>query len=82
MPTLMLETTTPASNGITAQATRLSTKVRMGATTKTTRLAPLGITVSLKSSLAPSASGCSSPNAPTTFGPFLSCAAASTLRSA
>ena len=78
----MLATTMPRSNGITAQATRLRVKVRIGATMNTTRLAPLGITVSLMSSFSPSAIGCSSPNGPTTLGPLRSCENASTLRSA
>lgn len=77
----MLEITTPRSNGITAHATRLSVKVTIGAKMKTTRLAPLGITVSLSNSLSPSAKGCSSPNRPTTFGPLRNCEKAKTLRS-
>ena len=72
----------PTSNGITAQATRLSVKVTIGAMMKTTRLAPLGMIVSLISILSPSAKGCSSPNGPTTFGPLRNCENASTLRSA
>ena len=78
----MSASTTPLSKGITAQAMRLRLKVRIGAAMKTTRLAPLGITVSLNSSLAPSANGCSRPKGPTTLGPLRSCAQASTLRSA
>ena len=78
----MLAITTPASNGITAQATSARVKVIIGAATNTTRLAPLGMMVSLSSSLSPSANGCSRPNGPTTFGPLRSCENASTLRSA
>ena len=48
----------------------------------TTRFASLGTTVSLWSSLSPSAKGCSRPKGPTTFGPLRSCEKASTLRSA
>ncbi len=74
--------TTPTPNGMTAQAMSESTKVRIGASTKTTRLAPLGITVSFRKSFRPSAIGCNRPKGPTTLGPMRSCAAASTLRSA
>ena len=69
----MLEMTTPSSNGITAQATSARVKVTIGAATKTTRLAPLGTTVSFISSFSPSAIGCNRPNGPTTFGPLRSC---------
>ena len=74
--------TTPGSNGITAQATSAKVKVTIGAAMKTTRLAPLGMMVSLTSIFSPSAIGCSSPNGPTTFGPLRSCENARTLRSA
>ncbi len=82
MPTLISATTSPSPNGITAQATRLSRKVSIGASMNTTRLAPDGMIVSLTSSLRPSAIGCSRPNGPTTIGPCLSCMAPITLRSA
>src|SRR5258708_5291519 len=72
MPTLMSASTMPLSKGITAQATRLSTKVSIGAMTKTTRLAPLGMMVSLCSRLMPAAIGRSRPKGPTTLGPRLS----------
>ena len=49
----MLAMTTPASNGITAQATSARVKVTIGAAMKTTRLAPLGMIVSLTQQLEP-----------------------------
>ena len=69
----MLASTMPRPKGITAQATSESRKVSMGAKRKTVRLAPLGITVSLKKSLSPSAIGWRSPKGPTTLGPLRSC---------
>ena len=57
VPGLMLLSTIPASNGITAQAISDSVKVSIGAITNTTRLAPDGRMVSLKTSLMPSAIG-------------------------
>ncbi len=57
-------------------------KVSIGASRKTTRLAPAGRMVSLASSFTPSANGCSRPKGPTTFGPLRICIAAMTLRSA
>ena len=77
----MFETTTPASNGITAQATSARVSVTIGAAMNTSRLAPLGMMVSFSTSLTPSAIGCSRPKGPTTFGPLRSCDIASTLRS-
>ena len=67
---------------LTAHATRLRTKVSIGASRNTTVLAPLGITVSLVKSFSPSAIGWSRPNGPTTFGPLRICIAPITLRSA
>src|SRR3546814_722653 len=81
IPTLMSASTSPASNGITAQAIRLRRKVSIGAARKITLFAPDGRMVSLASSFTPSAKGCSRPNGPTTFGPLRSCIAAMTLRS-
>src|SRR5688572_20130939 len=72
-PTLMLLSTIPASNGITAQAISDSVKVSIGAITNTTRLAPDGRMVSLNRSLMPSATGWNRPNGPTTLGPLRSC---------
>jgi hypothetical protein len=82
MPTLMLEITTPSSNGMTTQATNARVSVTIGAARKTKRLAPLGMIVSLTNIFSPSAIGCSSPNGPTTFGPLRNCEYARTLRSA
>ena len=68
-PTLMSARTMPSPNGITAQPISASVKVITGASRKTTLLAPLGTTVSLTSSLTPSAIGWSRPSGPTTIGP-------------
>ena len=57
-------------------------KVTIGAMMNTTLLAPVGITVSLTNILMPSAIGCQMPMGPTTIGPWRSCMAAITLRSA
>jgi len=57
---------------VTAQAISARVNVTIGAAIKTTRLAPLGMTVSLTSIFSPSAIGCSRPNGPTTFGPLRS----------
>ena len=54
-------------------------KVIIGASTKSPRLAPAGTMVSLNRNLTPSATGCSSPKGPTTFGPLRSWIAAHTL---
>jgi hypothetical protein len=57
----MSASTMPGPNGITAQPTSARMNVTIGAMMKTTRLAPVGITVSLTNSLRPSAKGCSRP---------------------
>ena len=80
-PTLMSAMAQPLLVGITAQAIIASTKVRNGASRNRARLAPDGITVSLVSILIASAKVCSSPNGPTTLGPFRNCMAPSTMRS-
>ena len=74
--------TSPWPKGITAQATSPRVKVTMGANTKTTGLALLGTIVSFISSFSPSAMGWNRPKGPTTLGPFRSCMAPITLRSA
>ena len=71
-----------SSKGITAQPTMARMKVIIGARTKMTLLALVGMMVSLRNSLAPSAIGCSRPKGPTTLGPLRICIAAMTLRSA
>ena len=78
----MSASTMPGPNGITAQPIRARTKVTIGAIRNTTLLAPVGTMVSLTNSLRPSARGCSSPKGPTVIGPWRSCMAPITLRSA
>jgi hypothetical protein len=69
-------------NGITAQATMASTKDSSGARKYTGRSTPAGTTTSLTTYFSASATDCSSPKGPTTFGPRRICTAAQTLRSA
>src|ERR1700761_8479764 len=82
MPTLMLEITQPALNGITAQEQKASTTATTGARKNSTLLAPAGTINSLKKNLSASAMVCSRPNGPTTLGPRRICTAAQILRSA
>src|SRR3990167_5427540 len=70
-PTLMLDTTQPGANGITAQPTRARVKVSTGASRKTNLSAPSGMTSSFSTNLIRSAKDCSRPNGPTTLGPLL-----------
>ena len=57
--------------GITAQAIKDKVSVTIGANTKIILFALDGIIISLKRYLSASASVCSKPKGPTTFGPFL-----------
>jgi hypothetical protein len=57
--------------GITAQFSRLSIKVIIGANTNTGILTLRGTMTSLITNFKPSAIGCSRPQKPTTLGPFL-----------
>ncbi len=77
----MSDSTQPGLKGITAQASTASTKEMSGARKKTGRSTPAGTTTSLKMYLAASATVCSRPKAPTTFGPRRSCTAAQIFRS-
>ena len=81
MPTLRSAITQPSLTGMTAQATRASTKVSIGAMMNSTLLAPDGMMVSLVISFSASAIGCKRPNGPTTLGPLRICMAPITLRS-
>lgn len=67
--------------GITHQLIKLSVKVSIGALINKSVLELLGIIDSFKTSFNPSAKGCNNPKKPTTFGPFLLCIDAITLRS-
>jgi hypothetical protein len=69
MATLISARTQVSLNGMTAQAIIASTKDVIGASMKTGRSAPAGITTSLTTYFSASATVCSSPKAPTTFGP-------------
>jgi len=74
--------TRPSPKGITAQPIMASVKVMIGARMKTTLLAPVGKMVSFIKSFTASAIGCKRPMGPTTIGPWRSCMAPITLRSA
>jgi hypothetical protein len=82
IPTFILEITHPSATGITAQAAIERENATIGAIIKTNLLETDGKIDSLENSLIPSAKGCNRPQIPTTFGPFLSCAAAITFLSA
>ena len=82
MPTLILEITTPALTGITAQAASASVQVTSGANRNTPLLAPAGMTGSLSTNFKRSANDWNRPHGPTTFGPRLICTAAQIFRSA
>lgn len=58
-----------SENGITPHPNRLITNVKIGEAINKNLFELLGITLSLMSSLKPSANGCKSPYRPTTFGP-------------
>ena len=79
--TLMSDRTHVSLNGITAQARIASTKLSIGARKNTGRSAPAGTTISLTTYFSASATDCSSPKAPTTFGPRRIWTAAQILRS-
>ena len=70
-----------ALNGITAQAINASVIVTIGAKIKITLLELDGIIISLNIYFKASASDCSKPKGPTTFGPCLFCTKAQTLLS-
>ena len=77
----MSASTQPCANGITAQASTASTKESIGARKNTALSAPAGTTISLTTYFSASATDCSRPKAPTTFGPRRICTAAQILRS-
>ena len=77
----MLARTQPSSKGITAQARIASTKDSIGARKNTGRSTPAGTTISLTTYFSASATDCSRPKGPTTFGPRRICTAAQILRS-
>src|SRR3546814_17441659 len=79
-PTLMLATTTPTWNGITAQAISATVKVMIGAIRKRARLAADGLMVSCRNTLAPSATDWSRPKGTTSFGPRRRASAAQILQ--
>ncbi len=79
--TLMLARTQPSSKGITAQARMARTNDSIGARKNTGRSTPAGMTISFTTYFSASATDCSRPNGPTTFGPRRICTAAQTLRS-
>ena len=64
-----------------SQSDELKKRVITGAKIKTVRFATLGKIVSFNNNFKTSAKGCSKPKNPTTFGPFLRCIDAITLRS-
>ena len=69
----MLDSTSVSVNGMTAHAASAGPIASSGAMKNRYRLAPDGTTISLNSSLATSANGCSSPNGPTRLGPMRTC---------
>ena len=79
--TLISDNTQVSLNGITAQAISAKTNDVSGASMKTARSAPAGITTSFTTYFNASATVCNKPNTPTTFGPRRICTAAQTLRS-
>ena len=78
----MSVSTTPTSNGTTAQTISATVKVMIGAIRNRPLLALDGMIVSLRNTFSPSAKLCSRPHGPTTFGPRRSAIAAQILRSA
>ena len=76
----MSEITMPASKGITAQAARATVKVMIGASRKMPLFAAVGMMVSWRNTLSPSAKDWSKPKGPTTLGPRRIMIAPSTLR--
>ena len=81
IPTFISDKTNFSDIGITLQAIKDKENEIIGASIKITLLALAGITVSLENNFIPSASGCNSPNIPTTLGPFLYCTDAITFLS-
>ena len=69
----MLASTNVSENGITAHAASAGPIASSGAMKKRYRLAPEGMTISLNTSFATSANGCSNPNGPTRLGPIRTC---------
>jgi len=69
-PTFKSDNTIWLDNGKTAQPTKLSIKVSIGAIRNRTILELLGKIVSFTKSFNPSANGCNKPIKPITFGPF------------
>jgi len=81
IPIFTSANTIVSSKGITAQPTKLSVNVIIGAAINIVKFALLGNTVSFKSNFRPSAKGCNKPKNPTTFGPLRLCMDAITFRS-
>jgi hypothetical protein len=68
---MLISTKKPVvEKGITAQPVKLRKRVKTGANIKLNVFAFVGITLSFKRSLSPSARGCRRPKKPTTLGPF------------
>ena len=80
-PTLMLAITQPSENGITTNANIASVIDRNGARKNTNLSAPAGTMISLSTYFSASATDCSRPHGPTTFGPRRIWTAAQILRS-
>ena len=72
-PALTLASTTCGLNGTTAQAAIATVRVITGASTNRILSAPVGMMISLNTSLMPSAMGCSRPSGPTRLGPMRTC---------
>ncbi len=79
---MMSASTTPGANGTTAQTISATVKVMIGASRNRPRFAAVGMIVSCRKTLRPSAKDWSRPSGPTTLGPRRSAIAAQILRSA
>ena len=73
--------TIPLSKGITAQVSKLTVNINIGASKKMPLFAALGKIDSLLNNFIASAKACNIPAKPTTLGPLLLCIPANTLRS-
>ena len=81
-PALTLASTTPSTNGTTAQAASAGAMARIGASRNRQLVRARRDDDFLDQQLEPSAIGCSSPSGPTRFGPMRTCIQPMTLRSA
>ena len=72
-PALISDKTRTLSKGTTAQAAKATVNVIIGANKNKNLFESVGITISLKNNLTPSAKGCSKPLGPTTLGPSRPC---------